>query len=104
VQGLKCKSASSTLGLLVCREEIDGGGGGGWPGREGTGARSRWPGNRADYGARRGERRGLGELGREEQGLGIGFIRRERENRGEGGGRPWPLMATANYFTVDGIR
>jgi hypothetical protein len=61
-------------------------------------------GDGADYGARRGERRGLGELGREEQGLDIGFIRRERENRGEGGGRPWPLMETANYFTVDGIR
>jgi hypothetical protein len=35
VQGLKCKSASSTLGLLVCREEIDGGGGG--VGRAGKG-------------------------------------------------------------------
>jgi hypothetical protein len=36
-------------------------------------------------------------------GLGIGFIGRERESRGEGGGRPWPLMAAANYFTIDGI-
>jgi hypothetical protein len=95
-------------------------------GREG--ARSRWPGTGADgpTGVRtmgcgageapasggavrraereRGERRGLGELGREEQGLDIGFKGRERESRGEGGGRPWPLVAAANYFTVDGIR
>jgi hypothetical protein len=36
-------------------------------------------------------------------GLDIGFIGRERESLGEGGGQPWQLMATANYFTVDGI-
>jgi hypothetical protein len=50
-----------------------------------------------------GERRSLGELGREEQGLDIGFIGRERESRGEGGGQPWPLVVAGNYFTVDGI-